>query len=31
MKRAEVSLTAARVEPGEKMAESLEKLGWVSI
>ncbi len=31
MKRAEVSSTAARVEPGEKMAVSLEKLGWVSM
>ncbi len=30
MKRAAVSSTAG-VEPGEKMAESLERLGWVSM
>ncbi len=30
MKRAEVSSTAAKVEPGEKMAVSLERLGCVS-
>jgi hypothetical protein len=30
MKRAEVSSTAAKVEPGEKMAESLDRFGWVS-